>query len=91
MSDWREAALYAQTDPESFFPKKGQRTADAKRVCMACDVRTECLEDALATGERFGIRGGKSEQERRKLAARRRGRPGKTAEVLPLAATGGVA
>jgi WhiB family redox-sensing transcriptional regulator len=67
MSDWRELALCKEVDPEAFFPGKGQSTADAKRVCMACEVRTECLADALATGERYGVRGGKSEHERRKL------------------------
>jgi WhiB family transcriptional regulator, redox-sensing transcriptional regulator len=67
MSDWREDALCQEVDPEIFFPDKGRTVTDAKRVCMACEVRTECLQDALATNERFGVRGGKTERERRKL------------------------
>lgn len=66
--DWLDEGLCAQVDPAIFFPDKGQSTKDAKRVCMACDVRGLCLEDALARGERFGIAGGKSERERRKIA-----------------------
>lgn len=67
---WQEQALCAQTDPEAFFPEKGGSTRDAKRVCMACEVRAECLDYALAGDERFGIWGGTSERERRKLKGR---------------------
>ena len=69
-SDWQERALCAQTDPEAFFPEKGGSTREAKKVCLACDVRGECLEYALANDERFGIWGGLSERERRKLKKR---------------------
>lgn len=65
--EWQERALCAQTDPESFFPEKGGSTREAKRICLGCEVRAECLEYALAHDERFGIWGGLSERERRKL------------------------
>jgi WhiB family transcriptional regulator, redox-sensing transcriptional regulator len=65
--DWQERALCAQTDPEAFFPEKGGSTREAKRICSGCDVRAECLEYALANDERFGIWGGLSERERRRL------------------------
>lgn len=64
---WSELAACQYTDPEAFFPPKGGSTREAKQVCRGCEVRAECLEDALATGERFGIRGGKSERERRRI------------------------
>jgi WhiB family redox-sensing transcriptional regulator len=64
---WQERALCAQTDPEAFFPEKGGSTREAKRVCLGCGVRPECLEYALAHDERFGIWGGLSERERRRL------------------------
>lgn len=64
---WQERALCAQTDPEAFFPEKGGSTREAKRVCMSCEVRSECLEYALAKDERFGIWGGLSERERRRV------------------------
>jgi WhiB family transcriptional regulator, redox-sensing transcriptional regulator len=67
---WQEQALCAQTDPEAFFPEKGGSTREAKRVCTGCEVRAECLEYALANDERFGIWGGLSERERRKLKKR---------------------
>ena len=65
--DWQDRALCAQTDPESFFPEKGGSTREAKRVCSGCEVQAECLEYALANDERFGIWGGLSERERRRL------------------------
>ena len=67
---WQERSLCAQTDPEAFFPEKGGSTRDAKKICTGCEVRGECLEYALANDERFGIWGGLSERERRKLRKR---------------------
>jgi WhiB family redox-sensing transcriptional regulator len=69
---WRLDALCAETDPEAFFPEKGGSTREAKRVCTGCDVRAECLESALANDERFGIWGGLSERERRRIRLQRR-------------------
>lgn len=64
---WQGDALCAQTDPEAFFPEKGGSTREAKRICETCEVRSECLDYALENDERFGIWGGLSERERRKL------------------------
>lgn len=49
---WREDALCRQTDPELYFPERGGSTRDAKDTCMSCEVRTECLDFALATDQR---------------------------------------
>lgn len=65
--DWEDDALCAQTDPEAFFPEKGGSTRDAKKICGSCEVRTRCLEYALEHNQQFGIWGGLSERERRKL------------------------
>jgi WhiB family transcriptional regulator, redox-sensing transcriptional regulator len=64
---WQEKALCAQTDPEAFFPEKGGSTREAKRICLGCEVKDACLDYALAKDERFGIWGGLSERERRRL------------------------
>ncbi|MFC5380262.1 WhiB family transcriptional regulator [Aquipuribacter nitratireducens] len=68
--DWKDRALCAETDPEAFFPEKGGSTREAKKVCSSCDVRAECLDFALGNDERFGIWGGLSERERRRLKKR---------------------
>ena len=67
---WQSRALCAQTDAEAFFPEQGGSTREAKKVCLTCEVRDDCLESALANDERHGIWGGLSERERRKLGRR---------------------
>ena len=67
---WQAEALCAQTDPEAFFPEKGGSTRDAKKICGGCEVKAQCLDYALENDERFGIWGGLSERERRKLKKR---------------------
>jgi len=67
---WQADSLCSQTDPEAFFPEKGGSTRDAKKICSSCEVRAQCLEYALQNDERFGIWGGLSERERRKLRKR---------------------
>lgn len=69
---WQDDALCAETDLEAFFPEKGGSTRNAKRICTTCDVKAQCLEYALANGERFGIWGGLSERERRPLERERK-------------------
>ncbi|MCL4442947.1 MAG: WhiB family transcriptional regulator [Actinobacteria bacterium] len=44
----------------------------AKSVCEQCPVREACLEYALANRERYGIWGGASERERRRIIRQRR-------------------
>ena len=66
-NQWQDRALCAQTDPEAFFPEKGGSTREAKRICVGCEVKAECLTYALMHDERFGIWGGLSERERRRL------------------------
>ncbi len=66
---WQDDALCNQTDPEIFFPEKGGSTREAKQICTMCSVRDECLTAALENDERFGIWGGLSDRERRRLRA----------------------
>lgn len=64
---WQSKANCMGVDPELFFPERGASTREAKEVCRGCVVREDCLEYALANGEKFGIWGGLSERERRKV------------------------
>jgi WhiB family redox-sensing transcriptional regulator len=64
---WYKEALCAQTDPEAFFPEKGGSTREAKKVCLNCPVRSDCLSEALRNDEKFGVFGGLTERERRKI------------------------
>jgi WhiB family redox-sensing transcriptional regulator len=64
---WYDDALCAQVDQDMFFPDRGGSTAAAKATCALCSVRQQCLDYALANHERYGIWGGVSERDRRKI------------------------
>ena len=64
---WQDKANCLGVDPDLFFPERGASTREAKEVCRGCVVREACLEYALANGEKFGIWGGMSERERRRI------------------------
>ncbi len=68
---WQERANCLGVDPDLFFPERGASTREAKSVCSSCEVRVDCLEYALVNGEKFGIWGGLSERERRRLRRQR--------------------
>lgn len=59
-------------DPDLFFPDRGESLEPAKKICADCIVQEECLEYALELGERFGVWGGTSERERRRIRRARR-------------------
>ena len=68
---WQSQANCMGVDPDLFFPERGASTKEAKEVCRGCVVREQCLEYALANGEKFGIWGGMSERERRRIRLQR--------------------
>jgi WhiB family redox-sensing transcriptional regulator len=63
----RAACRRPGVDPDAFYPDKGGSTRAAKAVCAGCPVTADCLEYALTAGERWGVWGGLSERERRRL------------------------
>ena len=68
---WQAFANCLGVDPDLFFPERGASTKEAKQGCQGCVVREDCLEYALANGEKFGIWGGLSERERRRIRRQR--------------------
>jgi WhiB family transcriptional regulator, redox-sensing transcriptional regulator len=52
---WTSRAQCAETDPEVFFPPKGEPATAARAICLRCPVRDDCLAYALGAGEEFGI------------------------------------
>lgn len=71
--EWRERAaclaypaiLFFGVDDAENPAERRIREDEAKRICATCEVRTECLEYALATKEPYGIWGGLNELERK--------------------------
>lgn len=76
---WREEALCRdEQNAEFFFPggDRGQTlsmTNAARAVCNGCAVRVECLLYATETQQEYGVWGGKTEPERRRLLRNLRG------------------
>lgn len=69
---WRCRAACRGKDPELFFPVGSAgpalaQIAEAKKICARCLVRTACLASAITTGQEYGIWGGLTEDERRRL------------------------
>ena len=72
---WQEKANCKGANADLFFPERGASTRKAKTICAACQVRVECLEFALLESEKFGIWGGLSERERRRIRKQRASAP----------------
>lgn len=68
---WQDYANFRGADADLFFPERGASTRRAKTICGECQVRSECLEFAIEIGEKFGIWGGMSERERRRVRRER--------------------
>ena len=84
--EWVHRARCKDEDPELFFPvgTTGPAAAQidaAKAVCAGCDVRLQCLEWALSTGQDAGVWGGTSEEERRSIRRARRRQAASTRHV----------
>ena len=69
---WVADAACADADPALIFGDPGADPSKAQAICAGCPVRTECLDFAIATSERFGIWGGMGQKARRIEARRRR-------------------
>jgi hypothetical protein len=61
-----QAACYG-IDPDTFFPTSEEEAGPALAFCGACRIRQTCLAWALKNGERYGVWGGLTEQQRRRV------------------------
>jgi len=64
---WQEGASCYGLDPEVFFPTTEAEAGLALSYCSICPVRSVCLAWAIQNGERYGVWGGTTEQQRRRL------------------------
>lgn len=66
-ADWMAKARCRGRDPEVFFVRGAAQSRRAVRICDRCPVRSECLDYALELRIDFGIWGGMTERQRRRL------------------------
>ena len=64
---WQDEGACFGIDPEIFFPTTEEEAGLALAYCGVCRVRDTCLAWAIRTGERYGVWGGTTEQQRRRL------------------------
>ena len=64
---WQLQANCLGVHPDLFFPDRGASARQAKAVCKGCAVREQCLEYALDNGENYGVWGGTTERDRRRI------------------------
>jgi WhiB family transcriptional regulator, redox-sensing transcriptional regulator len=64
---WQELSACYGLDPEVFFPTTEEEAGLALSYCGVCSVREVCLAWAVRNGERYGVWGGTTEQQRRRL------------------------
>ncbi|HVL97936.1 MAG TPA: WhiB family transcriptional regulator [Egibacteraceae bacterium] len=69
---WQERAACRERDAEVFFCVEPQAVEFALSVCATCAVREPCLAQAMATREVFGVWGGTTETQRRRIFRRER-------------------
>ncbi|WP_338704287.1 WhiB family transcriptional regulator (plasmid) [Streptomyces sp. Q6] len=72
--DWQQHAACRGMNSSAFFSPSGERgrarrtrEERARRVCAGCEVRTVCAATALKHGETYGVWGGLSRDDRRRL------------------------
>jgi WhiB family transcriptional regulator, redox-sensing transcriptional regulator len=68
-SPWWDRAACRGAATDLFFPV-GAAAGEARwarQICARCPVQEQCLAYALASGQQYGIWGGRDEQERRQL------------------------
>lgn len=65
-------AACAGMDTNLFYPERGEDNAQAVAVCRDCPVREQCLDHAVRNGETYGVWGGLSGKQRRRLRRDRR-------------------
>jgi len=64
---WRLRARCLGSDTKSFYPDKGGNVASAKLVCFGCPVRKQCADFAVINNIHYGVFGGLSENDRKKV------------------------
>lgn len=65
--DWREDAVCARVDGDFWYPEVGGTNRRAKAMCRSCPVMDTCLQWAFDHNEQWGVFGGMSADERRRV------------------------
>jgi WhiB family redox-sensing transcriptional regulator len=64
---WTDSAACRGTDTEIFYPVNAEEEAEALSICATCPVRAQCLDYAIHNREAYGIWGGTTPEQRRRI------------------------
>jgi WhiB family redox-sensing transcriptional regulator len=67
---WAAYGACRNADPDLFFPASDDDAGAALRICGGCPVVDECRDWALEMRVRYGVWGGLTERDRRRLLRR---------------------
>ena len=68
---WKDQAACSGTDTEIFYPANSDEEAEALSICATCPVRAQCLDYAIRNRETYGIWGGATPEQRRRMRRER--------------------
>jgi WhiB family redox-sensing transcriptional regulator len=68
---WTDQAACRGTDTEIFYPANQDEEAEALSICATCPVRAQCLDYAIFNRETYGIWGGMTPEQRRRIRRER--------------------
>ena len=68
---WTQQAACRGTETEIFYPVTSDEEAEALSICATCPVRAQCLDYAIRNRETYGIWGGTTPEQRRRIRRER--------------------
>ena len=68
---WTQEAACRGTDTEIFYPVTQDEEAEALSICATCPVRAQCLDYAIRNREAYGVWGGMTPEQRRRIRRER--------------------
>lgn len=70
---WVVFSACRDKDADLFFPETRAEEKQALAICATCPVELDCLDYAFEADIRFGVWGGMTEKQRRRLTRRSAG------------------
>jgi WhiB family transcriptional regulator, redox-sensing transcriptional regulator len=70
--DWQERGACRSASLELFYSDAEEHTRRALALCERCEVQAACLDFAMQHREHYGVWGGTTERERRRIFRRER-------------------
>ncbi len=71
-TSWKEAACKHEVNPNIFFTDHRKDIEEAKKICARCSIREGCLSEGLRSVDIYGIWGGMTAKEIRRMKRKKK-------------------